>query len=171
MSFYLLDNLNPNGLHYYIDRKKEVQGIVIHMSESYGASDLARIYSKIARPSSMHALVDEKEIIELLPPTYTAFHTTNFNSNTIGVEIVYKSEDWGKRPLKEDLIITNLAEYCAKLVKAYNIPLRLCTKNEFEAGLKGFVLHNALTENIYDDPGKNFETLKLFKFIKEVNTK
>jgi len=172
MSFYLLGLENPNSKEgwYYATRKKDIQGIILHISESYGAGDLAKLYSKIPRPSSMHVVVDDKEYIELLPDSYTAFHTPGYNSSSIGVEIAYESDKWSTKTSTESKIIKNLAIYCNKVINKYDIPLRLCTKTEWDSGLKGFTLHNVLDPDYAYDPGNNFEIIQLFNEINILNT-
>ena len=168
--FYLLTNKNPyaKGDGWYLpERKEKVQGIVIHCADHYPADELANFWSKTKRPTSIHYVVDDKNIIPMLPPEYTAFHTEGHDNISIGVDIAYYSDQWGSNPEIEQKILKNLGFLIAKLQKNFKLPNRKCTHTEWNNGLKGIIGNAELRPTIYKDPGINFDWVNLIRLIKE----
>ena len=75
MSYYLLDNENPNAKlrsngkkgQYYPSRSKDIQGIVVHTAEGgKKAVNIARYLSTTDRSASAHVVIDDKEIVDKL---------------------------------------------------------------------------------------------------------
>ena len=148
MSFYLLENENkqakerPNGkMGWYFTRMKyPVQGIVIHTAEgSRNAIDIAKYLAKNPRPASAHVVIDDKDIVDLLPDDHTAFHSRGSNGKSLGLQIAYNSAEWGKDLEYEEAVMKMSAKWCAEKCKLYDIPVRKVTKNEWDAGVRGFI--------------------------------
>ena len=106
MGYYLVDNENPNASlrengkkgNYYPRRSRAIQGIVVHTAE--GGTDamaIANYLSKTERVASAHVVIDNKNIINLLPDDFTAFHVRSHNSKSLGLELAYYASSWGKR--------------------------------------------------------------------------
>jgi len=173
-TFYLLKNSNPYAEQhgwFYPDRNEKIQGIILHTGEHHPANEVANYYAKSKRKSSMHYVVDEKNIIALLPPEYTAFHTENNNAKSIGVEIAFYSDRWGMGSQKDELkILNNLAYLLAVLQNNFKIANRKVTATEWNSGLKGMIGHAELDPVKYKDPGINFDWVNLIRLIKEVKS-
>ena len=174
MSFYLLENenfqaekqLNGKSGWYYTSMSKPIQGIVIHTAEGQpNAKDIAKYFAKTPRPASAHVVIDDTNIVELLPDDHTAFHSNGSDDKSLGLELAYKSEDWGKNPEYEEACIELSAEWCADKVKQYDIPIKKVTKREWDAGVRGFIGNSDIgpTKNI--DPGKDFDWVLFLKKI------
>ena len=80
MSFYLIDNENlqakerPNGKRgwYYTSMKHPVQGIVVHTAEGgRNAINIAKYLAKTPRPASAHVVINDIDIVDLLPDEYS----------------------------------------------------------------------------------------------------
>ncbi len=93
MSFYLLDNENkqakerPNGKWgwYYTTMKYPIQGIVVHTAEGgRNAINIAKYLAKTPRPASAHVVINDVDIVDLLPDDHTAFHCRGSNSKSLG---------------------------------------------------------------------------------------
>lgn len=148
MSFYLLENENkqaevrPNGKMgwYFPEMKYPIQGIVVHTAEGgRNASDIAKYLAKNPRPASAHVVIDNKKAIDLLPDDHTAFHSRGSDSKSLGLQIAYSASDWGKDPEYEKACMEMSAKWCAEKAKLHDIPLRKVTKNEWDAGVRGFI--------------------------------
>ena len=148
MSFYLLDNENkqakerPNGKWgwYYTTMKYPIQGIVVHTAEGgRNAINIAKYLAKTPRPASAHVVIDDKDIVDLLPDDHTAFHSRGSDSKSLGLQIAYYASDWGKDPEYEKACMEMSAKWCAKKCKLHNIPVKKVTKTEWDAGSRGFI--------------------------------
>ena len=148
MSFYLLENENkqaevrPNGKMgwYYPEMKYPIQGIVVHTAEGgRNANIIAKYLAKNPRPASAHVVIDNKNTVDLLPDDHTAFHSRGSDSKSLGLQIAYHASDWGKDPEYEKACMELSAKWCAEKAKLHDIPLRKVTKNEWDAGVRGFI--------------------------------
>ena len=175
MSYYLLDNENPNAKlrsngkkgQYYPSRSKDIQGIVVHTAEGgTKAVNIARYLSTTDRTASAHVVIDDKEIVDLVPDDYTAFHCRGSNSKSLGLEIAYFASKWGEDPEYEESCIALSASWCAEKAKLYNIPMERVTFEEWEAGKKGFISHAECDPSRRTDPGANFDWDKFFGYMK-----
>ena len=91
MKYYLVENENKNAPirkngksgWYDSSRNKSIQGIVVQTAEGAPAQSVANYYSHNIKAESSHVVVDESNIIELLPDNYTAFHLKEYNSNKL----------------------------------------------------------------------------------------
>ena len=132
MSFYLVDNENPNAKvrgngkkgQYYSSRSRPIQGIVVHTAEGgRNALGIARYLSTTDRTASAHVVIDDKEIVELVPDDFTAFHCRGSNSKSLGLEIAYFAAKWGEDPVYEEAVTALSASWCAQKAELYDIPM------------------------------------------------
>ncbi len=174
MSFYLLDNENkqakerPNGKWgwYYTTMKYPIQGIVVHTAEGgRNAINIAKYLAKTPRPASAHVVINDVDIVDLLPDDHTAFHCRGSNSKSLGLEIAYHAADWGKDPEYEKACMELSAKWCADKAKLHDIPIRKVTKTEWDAGVKGFISHAENDPDRRTDPGANFDWVLFMKMI------
>ncbi len=175
MGFYLLENENPNATlrenskkgYYYPRRSRDIQGIVVHTAEGgREALGIAKYFAKMDRPASAHVVVDDKQIINLLPDDFTAFHVRGHNSNSLGIELGYFASEWGTDKEYEDALIAMSAKWCAEKVELYNITPRRLTREDWLAGKTGFISHAELDPTRRTDPGMNFPWEQFFTLIK-----
>lgn len=173
MKYYLIENennhgkLRKNGKHgwYYANRKKGIQGIVIHTAEGAPAENVAKYFTFNTRPASAHAVVDESVIINLLPDTSVAFHVKGNNSKTLGLEIAYWAHKWGENLQLEDMLLNNAAKWCRKKALEYDIPIVRLNKNSWAKGQKGLIAHSDLDPSRRTDPGDEFPWDKFLSYI------
>jgi len=175
MSFYLVENENPNAKvrgngkkgQYYSSRSKPIQGIVVHTAEGgTKAVNIARYLSTTDRTASAHVVIDDKEIVDLVPDEYTAFHCRGSNSKSLGLEIAYFADKWGEDPVYEEAVIALSASWCAEKSELYDIPMERVTKEEWDAGKKGYISHAECDPARRTDPGANFDWDKFFSYMK-----
>jgi N-acetyl-anhydromuramyl-L-alanine amidase AmpD len=175
MSYYLVDNENPNAKlrdngkkgQYYPTRSREIQGIVVHTAEGgKSAIGIAKYLSTTDRTASAHVVIDDKEIVDLVPDDFTAFHCRGSNSKSLGLEIAYFAHKWGEDPEYEEACIALSASWCAEKAKLYGIPMERVTLEEWEAGKKGFISHAECDPTRRTDPGPNFDWDKFFAYMK-----
>ena len=175
MGFYLLENENPdaslreNGKkgYYYPRRSRDIQGIVVHTAEGgREALGIAKYLAKTDRTASAHVVVDDKNIVNLLPDDFTAFHVRAHNSNTLGIELAYFASEWGLDKEYEDAVIALAAKWCSEKVELYNITPRRLNREEWLAGKSGFISHAELDPSRRTDPGMNFPWEQFFTLIK-----
>lgn len=173
--YYLLDNENPYATqrennkkgHYYPVRTRDIQGIVVHTTESNAdAESIAKYFSNTQRVVSAHAVVDDLRIVSLLPDDFTAFHVRGHNSKSLGLELSYYASNWGVDKTFETGIIANAAKWASDKCEAYNIPPRRLTRQEWLTGQKGFISHAELDPERRTDPGMNFPWEQFFTLIK-----
>jgi N-acetyl-anhydromuramyl-L-alanine amidase AmpD len=175
MSYYLVDNENPNAKvrgngkrgQYYSSRSKPIQGIVVHTAEGgTKAINIAKYLSKTDRTASAHVVIDDQEIVDLVPDDYTAFHCRGSNSKSLGLEIAYFAAKWGEDPIYEEACIALSASWCAEKAALYDIPMERVTIEEWNAGKKGFISHAECDPGRRTDPGANFDWDKFFAYMK-----
>ena len=175
MGYYLVDNENPNASvrengkkgNYYPRRSRAIQGIVVHTAEGgTDATAIANYLSKTDRVVSAHVVIDNKNIINLLPDDFTAFHVRSHNSKSLGLELAYYASSWGKDKDYEDELIKLAAKWCAEKAELYDIPVRRINFRDWLKGEKGFISHSELDSVRRTDPGANFPWEKLFTLTK-----
>jgi len=173
-SFYLLDNRNPNGSHFYATRARPVLAQVIHITagledldalDDHSAEKTARYAATTDRSVSWHSGSDSDSEFELLPVTYTAFQVRGYNSATVGHEISKAITNWRAVSAKwRDRTLVQAARNQARKAVQLGNPIRLATKAELDAAIRhydrtgearpvGFVGHGVLDPGRRTDPG------------------
>jgi len=167
--YYLLDNPNPNGDHFYPTRRGSVLAIVLHITagledmdggEDHSAEATARYAATTDRKVSWHSGSDTDSAFNLLPWSYTAFHVVDYNSRTYGHEISKKNTDW-RRPVPEwtSATLTRAAEHLGPIARLLGVPFRHASKGELDAAIRdhsgsvGFISHAQLDPARRTDPG------------------
>lgn len=175
MSYYLLENPNPNGRHYYPSRRTCKHGvppsqlphlIVIHTAESRpdikgedtGAEGISRYVSTTSREVSWHASIDSDSTIDVLPDDHVAWHVRGYNTCSIGVEIATQAHKWGELPeWWKTRIYRNVREWVAEKAAEHGIPLELINEHRAAQGGRGVIGHRHLDPSRRTDPGAGFE--------------
>lgn len=177
MGFYLLDNPNPNGDHFYRTRRNEPRLLVVHVTaglqdldgvDDQSAQKTAQYAATTSRPVSWHVGADSDDFLYLLPWYYTAFHVQGYNSTGIGLEISKADTDWNKAPKAwVESTLRNAANAIRPAVIRYGIPCRLITRAQADAGEKGFIGHTSLDPSRRSDPGmvNRVETFPWSRFL------
>lgn len=104
MGYYLFDN--PPAIQQFHRTRNGAGwtgGVLIHTAENVmdnvgpdtGAENVAAYIQRRTSYGSYHVLADSDSVIELLPPTATAFHcaASGYNSTTVGVSYACRSVD------------------------------------------------------------------------------
>ena len=188
MSYYLLDNQNPNAKvrsngkrgWYYTTRTQPIRGIVVHTPQAlnidgpddYTAEAVAKFFARVDRPASAHVNIDSDSTVELLPDDHTAFHAAGVNSATLGAEVGWRHDMWLDDPALTTLVLERFAVWAAPRCVAYDIPpIRRTEKTKWENGGRGFLTH-AATEawrgypGRRRDPGVDFPWTQFFTLLK-----
>ncbi len=169
MGFYLIDNPNPYGPHYYTTRRGSVLAVVVHITaglEDLDATDdqsaeaTARYAATTDRQVSWHSGSDADTALDLLPASYTAFHVHGYNSRTYGHEISKRHTDWRNMPEPwRTRTLSNAAEHLAVKAAQLGVPRRHVTRGELDhaiatgGGPVGFIGHWELDPARRSDPG------------------
>lgn len=182
MSYFLLDNPNPNGRHYYASRRGSVLACVVHITagledldgvDDHSAEKTARYAATTSRQVSWHSGSDTDSRLLLLPDSYTAFHVKGYNSRTIGHEISKTDVDWAKMP--ESWVAATLfqaAESLRPRLKTLFIPIRHAAKSELDWAIAvggkpvGLIDHELLDPTRRKDPGRNFPWVRFLDLLK-----
>lgn len=175
MGYYLLDNKNPHGQHYYTTRHKPLRVIVLHITAGLedktppdaSAEQTARYCATTERQVSWHAGADSDSFLYLLPPTYTAWHASDYNSLSWGIEISKRDTTWSDEP--RDWVaatLRNAAAATRPVAEKYGIPSRLLTRAQVDAGMDGFTYHAWLDPDRRTDPGKDFPIEEFFALLR-----
>lgn len=164
--YYLLDAPRRGPRKWYDNRRSPVRVIVLHITaglEDLDANDdqsaeaTARYAATTDRAVSWHSGCDTDSVIRLLPSTYTAFHCQGYNSSTLGLEISKKGIRWqGMDPIWVARTLDHAAAAVQPWMSDYGIPLRLLTRPQVDAGMKGFTYHSRLDPQRRSDPGPDF---------------
>lgn len=174
--YYLLDNKNPHGPHYYTKRSKPLLHIVLHITagledldgrDDQSAEKTARYAATTKTKVSWHAAADSDSHFYLLPPSYTAFHCKDFNSSGYGLEISKRNTRWTGMPAAwTEATLRHAAKALAPIVREHGIPLRRLTRAQAAAGQKGFLYHSDADPSRRSDPGADFPLDRLFALIR-----
>lgn len=143
MSYLLLDRRNPNGDHFYARRNEPILALVVHITaglqdldgvDDHSAENTAQYAATTSTEVSWHSGSDADSIIDLLPPNYTAWHASNYNSCTYGHEISKTHTDWRTVPPEwVDKTLRNAARKLSQVAREFNVPLRKATRAEVDA--------------------------------------
>jgi hypothetical protein len=173
--FYLLDNPNRHGPHYYTSRRSPLLHIVLHITagledldgvDDQSAEKTARYAATTSTKVSWHAAADSDSCFYLLPAKYTAFHCVGFNASGYGLEISKRNTRWAGMPAAwTEATLRHAAKVLAPVVKAHGIPLKRLTKAQAQAGQKGFLYHSDADPSRRSDPGADFPLARLFALI------
>lgn len=169
MGFYLLDNPNPNGSHFYSSSTGPKLAVVVHITagledldgvDDHSAENTARYAASTDREVSWHGGSDTDTFLYLLPPTYTAWHASNYNSRTYGWEISKKHTDWNA--MSADWVEQTLRQAAAGLrpvLRELGIPVRKATRAELDTAIRtggapvGLISHAEVQPTDRTDPG------------------
>lgn len=163
MSFYLLDNHNPNaagGFHGHA-ASHDKTCVVLHTAETEpsgsSARNVAGYLSRTSRQASYHELFDSGENLRLLPLGYVAFGVRGFNTPAVHVSWATFHNRWGSHPSGwEDAALTIGAQRVASICRYYDMPLRRISARQARAGTKGICTHMELDPSRRRDPGSRF---------------
>ena len=173
--YALLDRSNPTGPNYYTRRNRPMLVYVVHITaglqdfdtvDDNSAEGVVAYAQTTTRDVSWHVSTDSDSTIQLLPPEYTAWHVTNYNSGGYGHEISKLNTDWRVGPNAplawRAKTLDQAARHAAKIAVQYRIPIRWATRSEVDrefakgsAGAPvGFIGHWELDPTRRDDPGR-----------------
>lgn len=167
--YYLLENPNPNGDHFYRTRRGTVLAIVVHVtagledldgSDDLSAEKTAAYAASTNRAVSWHSGSDTDTSLDLLPAAFTAFHVQGYNSRTYGHEISKATPDW-RTPTDAwiDATLRRAASHLAVRARELGVPVRRSTRDELDTAIArnsqpvGFIGHYALDPTRRRDPG------------------
>lgn len=172
MAYYLLEHGNPHGPHYYRSRKAPVTIGVLHTAENLpdwkgpdtGAERIASYAATTDVQVSWHESTDSDSHIAMLPLDHTAFHVRGYNSRSVGLEHATRARSWGEAPPDwVEGVLSQTAAAIARWVDAYDLPLRMLTRAQVDAGMKGFIGHNRLDPSRRSDPGAGYDWERLLR--------
>jgi hypothetical protein len=168
VGYYLLDHPNPYGDHFYSSRRLPVTAITMHITagledldavDDHSCEGVTQYAATTSREVSWHGGSDTDSSIELLPPWYTAWHASDYNSSTYGWEISKTHTDWTKMSeLWVERTLRRAAQGLAPIVRDYKIPIRKASRAEVDrarlTGIPaGFISHAELQPADRTDPG------------------
>lgn len=185
MGYYLLDHRNPNGNHFYTTRNLALTAIVVHItagledldaSDDRSAENTAAYAASTDREVSWHSGSDADSYLYLLPPHYTAWHASNYNSSTYGHEISKAHTDWRSMPAEwVEKTLRNAAQCLAPVVRQYRIPIRKASRAEVDRARvtgvpAGFISHAEVQPADRTDPGwvRGVDTFPWARFLELV---
>lgn len=170
MGYYLLDHPNPRGERFYRSRRNPVLAVVVHITagledldgvDDLSAEQTAAYAASTERPVSWHSGSDTDTALELLPPSYTAWHCQGYNSCTVGHEISKRTPDWsGMDPVWIDRTLRRAAGHLGPIAHALGVPIRKASRGELDHALGrggppvGFIGHWELDPGRRADPGR-----------------
>ena len=175
MTYYLLDNPNPNFGQFGWKRTRVSGAIGVHTAENNtdfdgadpGAEDVARFIGRRTDPGSYHSIADADSRIKLIHPRYAAWADTTNNAHGMSVSGAMQAARWRELTAERASAITrNMAYAAAELVQdaiAAGLldsapPARRITPAEAIAGSKaGFYGHGETNAGRRYDPGQNFD--------------
>lgn len=164
MSFALVSNPHKN---FYPSRRKPVDLIGLHVTAGLQDLDMEgsdqsaegtnRYGATTSRQASWHKCVDSDSIADALPDEYTAWHIIGYNSNSLGLEISNRDARWDNKPEKWiEATLRNAAKVCHAWEQKFNVPRRILTKAQVDAGERGYTYHRFLDPSRRTDPGFTF---------------
>jgi hypothetical protein len=179
MSFYLLDNAQPNTQQWgYPRRGSSLSGTcIIHTAEcamdfdgaDSSAENCAAFITGRSDYGSYHTLVDSDSIIEMVPYEYEAWQDSETNPWAVGISAAVQADNWDTIPaVRRDAIYRNLATAAADFVtymksKGITVPIRRITGQEARNGVPGFCAHGDSGIDRHD-PGAQFDWALFFKY-------
>ena len=170
--FFLLDNPNRHGEHFYRTRRGPLLAVVLHITAGledldgvadHSAEQTARYAATTDRAVSWHSGSDTDSALDLLPWSMTAFHVQGYNSTTAGHEISKTSPDWRGMPAKwVEATLRRAADHLRPKMAAAGIPFRYATKAELDREIAkgaagrpvGLLYHWQLDDDRRQDPGQ-----------------
>ena len=103
MGYYLFDHPQAVQQYHPTRNSRWSGGVLIHTAENVmdsvgpdtGAENVASYITRRTDYGSYHILADSDSVIEMLPPTATAFHcaASGYNSTTVGVSYACRTVD------------------------------------------------------------------------------
>lgn len=174
MGYYLLDNPNPYGSHFYPSRRQSCRVIVLHITAGLedqvppdaSAERTARYAATTSTQVSWHGGSDSDSFLYLLPDEYTAWHARGYNSPTYGWEISKRDTTWSDEPADwVEATLRHAAAGIRPIARKYGIPARLLTRAQVDAGMKGFTYHMWLDPTRRSDPGRDFPINRFFQLL------
>ena len=163
-----------NPQRWYPTRRNNTKPrvVVLHTAENRtdlhgedkGAENVAKYFATGSRDVSIHACVDHDSIVMCLPDEACAWHVAGYNTVSLGVEMCMSSRDWVDVP--DDYrqgMIYNCAKVVAHWCLKWDIPRKLITKQEVDAGASGIAYHATLDPKHRSDPGKGFPKLEFME--------
>lgn len=147
-----------------------MKAIVVHITA--GLEDLAGRADQSAertaayaagtnRKVSWHSGSDTDSRLELLPPSFTAWHAAGYNSSTYGHEISKTSPDWRGMPAWwVTATLEQAARHLGPMARFLGIPIRKTGRAELDQAIArnlnpvGFVGHWELDPSRRSDPGR-----------------
>lgn len=153
--------------------------IVIHTMETPESEGRAKqvagwFAGKTAPQASAHYMVDDKQIVQSVLETDTAWAVDDWELNQISISIEHAGSasqtlaQWSDFYSKAELALS--ATLAADIAKRWRIPIIKLTSADILAGKVGFCGHNDITlaKNIkggHTDPGVNFPWTDYLKLI------
>lgn len=116
--------------------KDQVRGIVIHTAENAeilrGALNVAAWFTHPDARVSAHYAIDNTLIVRCIPEADTAWHASDVNAATIGIELQGRASqtiaDWDDDYSRA--VLANLVELTADICRRYTIPVERFTGAE-----------------------------------------
>jgi hypothetical protein len=171
MTAYLIEH--PPNVRQFRERGAKPTGlIVVHTAENApdwvdhdaGAENVARFIQDRTTFGSYHYLVDSDSIVLLVPLHLQAYGDgTGSNPIAVHVSAATQAHLWGKAPQEwRDETVRNMAAAAARAAKwlkaehGVDVPARIITKDQSDAGMAGFIAHGARDPGRRTDPGAGF---------------
>lgn len=184
MSFYLLDNVQPNTQQWGYPRRGAYGSLsgtcIVHTAECAAdnvgpdgsAEGTAAFINNRTDYGSYHTLVDSDSIIEMVPYEYEAWQDSETNNWAVGISAAVQADHWDEIPAeRRDRIYRNLAWAAADFVtymasKGITVPLRRITGDQARTRVPGFCAHGDSGIDRHD-PGTQFDWAKFFAYTRE----
>lgn len=170
MGYFLFDNPNPHGDHFYRQALVDKIACVIHITaglqdldgvgDDISAEATARYAATTDRDVSWHSGSDTNSYLYLLPPKAVAWHVVNYNGPTYGHEISKGATDWRVMPgWWVEQTLRQAAACLRPVLRELGIPIRKATKAEVDHAIRtgggpvGLISHAELQPSDRTDPG------------------